>query len=163
MKFLITESKYKNTMFKFWDKFGGQVDELFIGAFGLDNPNNDITYDQAYKNLIEWRGEEESKELTKTLLLQNPHHIDNYGSYDFFFEVTNIKNWELDNDEPNVIVDVNINILDGEVTISGETFKLDEALNNEDYGWEVADEVNWGINDYFKENITSKTGVNIIG
>jgi hypothetical protein len=163
MKFLITESKYKNTMFKFWDKFGGQVDELFIGAFGLDNPNNDITYDQAYKNLIEWRGEEESKELTKTLLLQNPHHIDNYGSYDFFFEVTNIKNWELDKDEPNVIVDVNINILDGEVTISGETFKLDEALNNEDYGWEVADEVNWGINDYFKENITSKTGVNIIG
>jgi hypothetical protein len=163
MKFIITESKYKNTMFKFWDKFGGQVDELFIGAFGLDNPNNDITYDQAYKNLIEWRGEEESKELTKTLLLQNPHHIDNYGSYDFFFEVTDIKNWELDNDEPNVIVDVNINILDGEVTISGETFKLDEALNNEDYGWEVADEVNWGINDYFKENITSKTGVNIIG
>lgn len=163
MKFIITESKYKNTMFKFWDKFGGQVDELFIGAFGLDNPNNDITYDQAYKNLIEWRGEEESKELTKTLLLQNPHHIDNYGSYDFFFEVTDIKNWELDKDEPNVIVDVNINILDGEVTISGETFKLDEALNNEDYGWEVADEVNWGINDYFKENITSKTGVNIIG
>jgi hypothetical protein len=163
MKFIITESKYKNTMFKFWDKFGGQVDELFIGAFGLDNPNNDITYDQAYKNLIEWRGEEESKELTKTLLLQNPHHIDNYGSYDFFFEVTNIKNWELDKDEPNVIVDVNINILDGEVTISGKTFKLDEALNNEDYGWEVADEVNWGINDYFKENITSKTGVNIIG
>jgi hypothetical protein len=163
MKFIITESKYKNTMFKFWDKFGGQVDELFIGAFGLDNPNNDITYDQAYKNLIEWRGEEESKELTKTLLLQNPHHIDNYGSYDFFFEVTDIKNWELDNDEPNVIVDVNINILDGEVTISGETFKLDEALNNEDYGWEVADEINWGINDYFKENITPKTGVNIIG
>lgn len=163
MKFLITESKYKNTMFKFWDKFGGQVDELFIGAFGLDNPNNDITYDQAYKNLIEWRGEEESKELTKTLLLQNPHHIDNYGTYDFFFEVTDIKNWELDNDEPNVIVDVKINLLDGEVTISGETFKLDEALNNEDYGWEVADEINWGINDYFKENITPKTGINIIG
>lgn len=163
MKFLITESKYKNTMFKFWDKFGGQVDELFIGAFGLDNPNNDITYDQAYKNLIEWRGEEESKELTKTLLLQNPHHIDNYGTYDFFFEVTDIKNWELDNDEPNVIVDVKINLLDGEVTISGETFKLEEALNNEDYGWEVADEINWGINDYFKENITPKTGINIIG
>jgi len=163
MKFLITESKYKNTIFKFWDKFGGKVDKLFIGAFGLDNSNNDITYEEAYKYLIEWRGIEESKELTKTLLLQNPHHIDNYGSYDFFFEVTDIKNWELDNDEPNVIVDVNINILDGEVTISGKTFKLDEALNNEDYGWEVADEVNWGINDYFKENITSKTGVNIIG
>ena len=75
MKFILTESKYKNILFRYWDKNGGAVDKTFISLFGLDN-NSDLTYDQAYKYLIEWRGEKQSKELAKTLLLQNPHHID---------------------------------------------------------------------------------------
>jgi len=35
-------------------------------------------------------------------------------------------------------------------------------LSNEDYGWEIENEVNWGINDYFKEVVTSKTGIKVI-
>ena len=92
MKIIITESRYKNILFRYWDKFGGDINKQFILNFGLDNNSNDITYDQAYKYLIEWRGEEESKELAKTLLLQNPHHVDNFMVYDFFFEVTVFKN-----------------------------------------------------------------------
>jgi hypothetical protein len=162
MKFLITESKYKNILFKYWDKTGGKVDKTFISFFGLDDNNNDINYNQAYKYLIQWRGEKESKELAKTLLLQNSHHIDDFGGYDFFFEVTDIRNWDLNNYEPNVVVKVKVDDLGGHVDIDGDHKTLEEALDNDDYGWEVEDEVNWGINDYFKDNITSQTGINII-
>ena len=92
-------------------KTGGKVDKTFISFFGLDDNNNDINYNQAYKYLIQWRGEKESKELTKSLLLQNPHHIDDFGGYDFFFEVTDIRNWELNDDEPNVVVKVKVDDL----------------------------------------------------
>jgi hypothetical protein len=162
MKFLITESKYKNILFKYWDKTGGKVDKTFISFFGLDDNNNDINYNQAYKYLIQWRGEKESKELAKTLLLQNPHHIDDFGGYNFFFEVTDIRNWDLNNYEPNVVVKVKVDDLGGHVDIGGDHKTLEDALDNDDYGWEVEDEVNWGINDYFKDNITSQTGINII-
>ena len=164
MKIIITESHYRNTIFKFFDKFGGEIDNQFINMFRLDQDNSILTYDQAYKYLIEWRGEEESKELAKTLLLQNPHHIDDFGGYDFFFEVINITKWGVNDDKPFVTVKVKVDDLGGEVTLitDGETHNLSEALKNEEHGWEVEDEVNWGINDYFKEKITSKTGIKLI-
>lgn len=157
MKLIITESKYKNIIFNYFNKFGGEIDTQFINMFSM------VSYDNAYKYLIEWRGEEESKELAKTLLLQNPHHIDDYGGYDFFFEVDDIDYWELDDSKPNVVVSVKVNDLSGTVDlIDGDHKTLEDALNNDDYGWEVSDEVQWGINDYFKQNITSKTGIKII-
>ena len=162
MKIIITESRYKNILFRYWDKFGGDINKQFILNFGLDNNSNDITYDQAYKYLIEWRGEKESKELAKTLLLQNQHHINNFGGYDFFFEVTDIKKWGVNDDEPFVTVKVKVDDLAGSVDIGGNDKTLEDALDNDEYGWEVEDEVNWGINDYFKEKITSKTGVKVI-
>lgn len=163
MKLIITESLYKNTVFKFFDKFGGEIDNQFINVFRLEGNNSTITYDQAYKYLIEWRGIEESKNLANTILLQNPHHIDTFGGYDFFFEVTDIKKWGVDDDVPFVTVKVKVDDLSGEVTImDGNTYNLSEALKNEDYGWEIEDEVNWGINDYFKEVVTPKTGIKVI-
>jgi len=162
MKFILTESKYKNILFRYWDKNGGAVDKTFISLFGLDN-NSDLTYDQAYKYLIEWRGEKQSKELAKTLLLQNPHHIDDFGGYDFFFEVTDIRNWELNDDEPNVVVKVKVDDLGGSVTLmDGDNKTLEDALDNHDYGWEIESEVDWAVNDYFKDNITAQTGIKII-
>ena len=68
MKLIITESKYKNIIFKYFDKFGGEVDVNFINMFKLDDRTGMISYEQAYKYLIEWRGEEESKELAKNLI-----------------------------------------------------------------------------------------------
>jgi hypothetical protein len=163
MKLIITESHYKNTIFKFFDKFGGEIDNQFINMFRLDQDNSIVTYDQAYKYLIDWRGIEESKNLANTILLQNPHHIDTFGGYDFFFEVTDIKKWGVDDDIPFVTVKVKVDDLSGEVTImDGNTYNLSEALKNEDYGWEIEDEVNWGINDYFKEVVTPKTGIKVI-
>ena len=163
MKFIITESRYKNILFRYWDKFGGDIDKQFVLNFGLDNRDNDITYEQAYKYLIEWRGEEQSKELAKTLLLQNPHHINDFGGYDFFFEVMDIKKWGVNDDEPFVTVKVKVDDLGGDVSLfDGNTYTLSDALKNEEYGWEVEDEVNWGVNDYFKEKITSKTGIKVI-
>jgi hypothetical protein len=163
MKLIITESKYKNILSRYWDKTGGKVDKTFISLFGLDDNNNDITYDQAYKYLIQWRGEKESKELAKSLLLQNPHHIDDFGGYDFFFEVTDIRNWELNDDEPNVVVKVKVDDLGGSVTLmDGDDKTLEDALDNDDYGWEIESEVDWALNGYFKDNITAQTGIKII-
>ena len=162
MKIIITESSYKNVLFRYWDKFGGDINRQFILNFGLDNNSNDITYDQAYKYLIEWRGEEQSKDLAKNLLLINRHHINNFGAYDFFFEVTDIKKWGLNDDAPFVTVKVKVDDLAGSVDIGGDHKTLEDALDNDDYGWEVEDEVSWGINDYFKDKITSKTGIKVI-
>jgi hypothetical protein len=163
MKLIIAESLYKNTIFKFFSKFGGEIDSQFIDMFRLDSNNPILTYDEAYKYLIEWRGIEESKNLANTILLQNPHHINDFGGYDFFFEVTDIKKWGVDDDKPFVTVKVKVDDLSGEVTImDGNTYNLSDALGNEDYGWEIGDEVNWGVNDYFKEKITSKTGIKVI-
>lgn len=163
MKIILTESKYRNIIFNYFDKFGGDIDNTFIDMFKLDKNNGMVDYEDAYKYLIEWRGKEESKELAKTLLLQNPHHIDDFGGYDFFFEVKDIDNWDLDYRKPNVVVKVKVNELDGVVNLmDGERYTLEDALNNDDYGWEIDDEVNWGIEEYFNKNITSKTGINII-
>ena len=163
MKIIITESHYKNILFRYWNKFGGDVDRQFVLNFGLDNPGNDITYDQAYNYLIEWRGEKESKELAKTLLLQNPHHVDDFGGYDFFFEVTDISEWRLDNRKPNIVVKVKVNDLSGTVDlIDGDHKTLEDALSNDEYGFEIDDEINWGVEEYFRFNITSKTGIKII-
>jgi hypothetical protein len=164
MKLIITESLYKNTIFKFFDKFGGEIDNQFINVFRLDQDNSIVTYDQAYRYLIDWRGIEESKNLANTILLQNPHHIDTFGGYDFFFEVTDIKKWGLDwHGKPFVTVKVKVDDLSGEVTImDGNTYNLSDALGNDEYGWEIEDEVNWGINDYFKEVVTPKTGIQVI-
>jgi hypothetical protein len=158
MKIIITESHFKNTIFKFFDKFGGEIDTLFIDNFRVDRNDPIVNYETAYKYLIEWRGEKESKELAKTLLLQNPHHIDDYGGYDFFFEVTDIDNWYLNISEPNVVVKVKVDDLAG--TLNNNS--LEDSLNHDEYGWEIDDEVNWGIDEYFKENITSKTGIKVI-
>ena len=162
MKLIITESKYKNIIFKYFDKFGGEIDNQFINMFKLDDRTGMVSYDQAYKYLIEWRGEEESKELAKTLLLQNPHHVDDFGGYNFFFEVVDIDNWGLDDSKSNVVVKIKVDDLDGTVDINGENRTLEDALDDDDYGWDVDYEVNWGIDEYFKENITSKTGIKII-
>jgi hypothetical protein len=163
MKLIIAESLYKNTIFKFFTKFGGEIDSQFIDMFRLDSNNSILTYDEAYKYLIEWRGIEESKNLANTILLQNPHHIDDFGGYDFFFEVTYITKWGVDDDAPFVTVKVKVDDLSGNVSLMNGDYKtLEDALSNEDYGWEIEDEVNWGINDYFKEKITSKTGIKVI-
>lgn len=162
MKLIITESKYKHILFRAFDKLGGKVDDNLISLFKLEGNKGAFTYDEAYKYLIEWRGEKESKELAKTLLLQNRHHIDDYGGYDFFFEVVGISNWYLDSSEPNVVVKVKVDDLAGTVDINGGNNSLEDALDNDEYGWEIDDEVNWGIDEYFKENITSKTGIKVI-
>jgi len=162
MKLILTESKYKHILFKAFDKLGGKVDDNLISLFRLEGNKGVFTYDQAYKYLIEWRGEKESKELAKTLLLQNPHHIDNFGEYDFFFEVNGIGNWYLDSSQPNVVVKVKVDDLAGSVDVGGDHMSLEKALDSDDYGWEIEHEVNWGIDEYFKENITSKTGIKVI-
>ena len=162
MKFILTESKYRKILNSYFDKFGGKIDNDFISMFKVGEPAGMFDFEDAYKYLIEWRGEEESKELAKSLLLQNPHHILGFGGYDFFFEVTDIDNWDLDYRDPRVVVKVKVDDLGGTVNLVSGQSNLSDALSDEIYGWEINDEVNWGINDYFKEIVMTKTGINVI-
>ena len=58
MKIILTESKYRNIIFSYFDKFGGDIDNTFIDMFKLDKNNGMVDYEDAYKYLIEWRGKE---------------------------------------------------------------------------------------------------------
>ena len=72
--------------------------------------------------------------------------------------MTDIKKWGVNDDEPFVTVKVKVDDLGGDVSLfDGNTYTLSDALKNEEYGWEVEDEVNWGVDVYFKKNITTKT------
>ena len=46
--------------------------------------------------------------------------------------------------------------------MDGDDKTLEDALDNDDYGWEIEGEVDWALNGYFKDNITSQTGIKII-
>ena len=62
-----------------------------------------------------------------------------------------------------VTVKVKVDDLGGEVTLfDGNTYNLTDALKDENNGWEIDSEVNWGIDTYFKKNITLKTGIKVI-
>jgi hypothetical protein len=46
--------------------------------------------------------------------------------------------------------------------MDGDDKTLEDALDNDDYGWEIESEVDWALNGYFKDNITAQTGIKII-
>jgi hypothetical protein len=46
--------------------------------------------------------------------------------------------------------------------VDGDVQDLEDALNNDDYGWEIEVEVQECIFDYFYENLTLKTGYEFV-
>ena len=145
-------------MFRFWDKVGGKIDDTFLSFFGLKEISSSNPTVLQY--LVEWRGEKETKELTKSLLSENPHHV-TAGGYDFNMYVNSIEGWNLD--KPNVIVDIDVDTTNGTVTLfDNRTLSLQDAINDEEIGWEIKDEIDWAIYDYFQDNITSETGVLVL-
>ena len=73
-----------------------------------------------------------------------------------------IDNWGLDDDEPFVVVRIKVDDMSGSVNLGGGERTLEDALNDDIFGWEIKDEVDWGVNDYFKDNITTNTGIKVI-
>ena len=61
-------------------------------------------------------------------------------------------------------MDILVDDLNGEVTLimtGGETMNLKDALNDEEIGWEIENEIGDTIFDFLRENTSFKTGITI--
>jgi len=175
MKILIKENQLealkklesmKKMFFKYWDKNGGVLDQTMFKLFGFDK----ITYqigdkywlskDEVRKWLIEWRGEEKSRQLLDKILNSNPYKVDNCGGYEFEFDVFH---YEVDSSY-NVTIDVKIDDKRGRVMLmmlDGRMERLSDAIRNDEYGWEVENEIIDCIWVYFKDKVYTNLGYNI--
>lgn len=143
--------RLKKTIFKYWDKTGGKVDKSLISIFGGKNgmlwiDNKRLTLNDFYNWVYEWRGEEESKRLAEEFLNKNPHHIGDCGGYDFEFDV-----WEYNIDGNHIEITLLINDSRGTVVLmdDGGLMNLFDARTNDEFGWEVENE----IQDCLSENL----------
>jgi len=172
MKLVLTESQVKTIqenlqhrkMFqKYWERFGPGVDENFLNLFGFKRGNLDGTnINNVYAHLREFLGYENAMKMTEELILKNPHKIGDggmvCGGYDFKFELS-----INDIEDVNIYVDVLVDAEDpnAEVNIvTGETFQLQKAIDDEEIGYEIESEIEDCVRDYL-EQITNKTGVNV--
>jgi hypothetical protein len=151
------KSFYKKLFFKYWDTAGPGYDRSFKNFF--ETAKNGIRDSDIEYMLFEYIGKDKAiKEVRE--FLSKEHHIkpSNHSSYDFTF-TTKIKS---DHNENNFLVDCKVDTKNGTVNIQGDDqMSIDEALSNEDYGWEVEGEVVDCINEYFDEEIRTKIGIRI--
>jgi len=172
MKFLVKEysaeiiERYRKILFKIWDKKGPKIDKDLLTLMGFrygQAEGGRIRISHVQRFLIEYLGEENAINLTKKILLTNPHKIvpKFRSGYDFEFNVTNIA----EIDQYGATVDVIVDEESGTVTLTmtdGTTHNLKDAINNEDYGWEIEQEIREVILDYLEENVTYKTGLSVV-
>ena len=176
MKIIITETQeenlkvyegYKKMFFKYWDKFGPGYDKSLLKLFGSNNYGVIVgEWGKIHKNnvedfLREWWGDDKAIKKSKELLFNNPHKISNgeCGGYDFEFTVDSAK---IDGD---LFCGITIDDVNGKVQLimtDNSILTLKDALNNEDYGWEVNNECEDCIWEYLYKLITEKTGVRIV-
>lgn len=175
MKFIVTEdqhskmydlSKLKNAIFRFWDKMGGTIKGLNV-IFSIPRliEKHRIEKFEINKWLIEWRGgEKETIGYIKEKLKgsHNVNEFSDFGGYDFNFIFENVS--VSNTIEPSLFGVCIVDDLNGSVNLiaaDGDHLTLADALNNDDYGWEIKSEVDWGIQEWLT-NITDTTGFEIL-
>jgi hypothetical protein len=174
MKIIITEQQYKllqkskhsidhlkSPLFKYWDKNGPDVSDSTLKLFGVDDD-----WSTVLKWLIEWHG---GIETVYEMLEQYSNKIyrTQLGSYDFKFkvsefrisgdiEIDSIENFWFDSEvDGNGIVDIN----------HGDDVVIDNVYDahvNEDFGWEVDEEMMEAINQQMFIEITKQTGIPVL-
>lgn len=144
---------YKKRFFKYWDKFGPKFDEKMLKLFGLSRgaiPTNIV-----YSWLREYLGTD-VEETLKEFLNKKVHTIDNCGGYDFTFTID-----EYEKDNHQIEISLTVDDIEGEVSlimVGGETVTLRDGMDNDEYGWEIENEIEDCIWDYMVENVEIKTG-----
>jgi hypothetical protein len=142
----INESK-KSPYVKYWDKYGANIDDDFLWAFGLQGITPEIgkefvDYVGGYDKLIE-----KAREFFKYKF----YHVgdgERDGGYDFNFTVDNINEieWLRNSDNPFKEVTLDVNIVDnGTVDLifneRPTTEWISEIINDDEIGWEIEQEV----------------------
>ena len=172
MKFIISEQqqerlsvydKAQRMFFKYWDKNGPKVDNLFFKLFGFTNIGLEfggfmISRNDVYRMLRKWYGGDNAKSKAIELLKQKNYTVNSCGGYNFDFEVVH---YYINNDIGEIYVIVKPDVKNGTVTllmIGGEEENLGDAINNPDYGYEIEGEIADCIYELLIQKITETTG-----
>lgn len=152
---------HKKMFFKYWDKFGGSVDENFFKLFGFKyNKLDNVNQSEVYRYLAEWMGEEKAFEKFKTLIEENPHTINDCGGYNFEYEL------DIDEfDQSTLNVFLNVKVLAGGtvelIMVGGDILDISDAIRDEEIGFEIESEIQECIYDDII-NFTNQTGITAV-
>jgi hypothetical protein len=163
---LSTYDKVQKMFFRYWYKNGPKVDDLFFKLFGFTNIGLEyggfmISKNDVYRMLRKWYGGDEAKYKAIELLNKKNYTINSCGGYNFDFDVVD---YEIDDDIGEIFIDVKPDVKNGKVIllmIGGEEQNLGDALNNDDYGWEIEGEIADCAYELLHDKITNTTGYEI--
>lgn len=164
MKVILTEDQYerlkrigtyKKMFYKYWDK-KPIVDDTFIKLFDVKDLG--LSKLNILPMLTEYLGEDNARQMAMDVINKD-HRINrgDCGGYEFDFYLEKV-----DEDSESFEVDVDVSLRGGSVAlvmVGGELMSLDDAINDEDFGWEIKEEVEDCIFDYIENNITNRTGI----
>jgi len=171
MKILITEEQLddvrKKLLRKIWS-VKPYWEDAYLLSVGIKNDWN--ARDKAIGWFAEFIGDEKINKILEDNFGGYNLRVNNCGSYDFEFDIIdytlydeNEANRRRGGDDIHLVleVDCKVDTKRGTVTIGDEERSLDDAIDNDDYGWEVSGEVIGCISDYiFKEfNLLRTTGI----
>lgn len=168
MKIRINESQlekleklnsYKNIVFKYWDKFGPKINNTMIKMLGVGDTQSGIGMPHIQLWLREYLGKG-SLEIMNKFFSKKVHIIDDCGGYEFTFVVDDFyKNGHI------YEIDITIDDVNGTVMLlsqDGSIHKLSKIIHEEEFGWEIANEVQDCVYEYFIENIEYMTGFSFV-
>jgi len=155
MKIIITESQYENVanrfkriLFKFWDVNGPTLSSQMYKIIGIDSHHTFKLHPYFLEYLVEWFGGEE-KFIEHIKQNEGKDYHVQYGGYNFDIILD-----EITLDEFNVYLDVRVKP-GGTVTLifdeNQPTVTIEDALANDNYGWEINNEIQETIFDTFQK------------
>lgn len=166
MKILITEEQLddvrKKLLRKIWS-VKPYFEEAYLTSVGIKGWRD---RDKAMGWFSEFIGDEVIDKILEEKLGGYNLRVE-CGTYDFEFDIVDYSLYSetvgMDKEYVQLIleVDCKVDVVRGTVVIDGEEMSLDDALHNEEYGWEVSGEVVGCISDYISKefNLLTTTGI----
>ena len=175
MKIIITENQfdYVNSLnkaerlfYKYWDKNGPNADDTLFRMFGftpmgMEFNGTIVKKSDVYRFLRNWYGDNKAALVSEKILSQKHFTINSCGGYNFDFEVVS---FYIEDELGTIYVTIKPDLKNGEVElimVGGEIENLQDAIDNDNYGWEIETEITDCVYDYLTNKITNTTGYEI--
>ena len=146
MKVIINENNVKGILLKLWEK-NPYLDPTQLKMFGLSPHSVSVV-----EMFQEFLGDEEiENRLNDIIKIDKDFEITDCGNYRFKFQITD---WSVKNSEIriNCLVDSENGTMSFIYDENGEEHSLDDVLHNEEYGWEIRQEIEGCIGDWISDN-----------
>jgi len=171
MKFIITEEqqerlsgydKAQKMFSKYWDRHGPQADKTFFKMIGFNNTfiqigDNLLSRSDIFRMLRNWYGGDNSMKKAIEIFDGKTFTINNCGGYQFDFQITQFFHDEEDGFYFTAKPDIENGIVDL-IMVGGGRQNLKDAINSDDYGWEIEGEIADCIYELLFDKITETTG-----